>query len=699
VAVRFILALHNHQPVGNFGHVFANAYRDSYAPFLELLDQYPEVPFALHTSGPLLEWLVQHRPDYLARLKRMVARGQVEIIGGGFYEPILTMIPPRDRIGQISSYKAYLEDLFQTPVRGLWLAERVWEQNLVSDLAAAGVEYTILDDHHFRQAGVDDGQLFGHYLSEDNGNLVRIFPISEAARYMVPFQEPGNTLHYLGEVAGRNPNAIVVCADDGEKFGVWPETFRHCYQNGWLCRFLDTLRDNRHWIQLTTFAQALAETASVAKVYLPDSSYREMTEWALPVERQHEYHRLNGEMQHDHRFGLVRRFQRAGTWRNFKVRYPETAEMYARMIQVSQRIYDAYKVDRQTLELARRELYQAQCNCPWWHGSFGGLYLPHLRNAVYQHLIAAENALLRATLRLPGWVDTEVDDLDLDGTPEVCLSNSRLAAYFHPARGGSLYELDLRPIRHNLLATLARRPEVYHDAIRRHEGQHKQAGLEQMLRYDWYPRKSFIDHFYEPNVSLQQLAFNEEHELGDFVLGAYQHELGRQGPTVRLTLWRMGQVAGQEVKLTKEVSLAGDSDRLEVRYLLENLPRDVRWRFAVECNFAGLAAGADDRYFYHDVKARAGQLQTWQDVAGRRLGLVDEWLGLDAGLTLSRPGGLWAFPIQTVSQSESGYELVHQSTAVFSHWLVEADAQGRWEVTLGLNLDMIKAEAGLLRAA
>src|SRR4051794_24214597 len=97
-AVRLILALHDHQPVGNFDGVFEAAYRDSYLPFLEVMEGYPEIPFVLHTSGPLMEWLVERHPDYVARVRAMVEVGRVEILGGGFHEPILTMIPHRDRV-------------------------------------------------------------------------------------------------------------------------------------------------------------------------------------------------------------------------------------------------------------------------------------------------------------------------------------------------------------------------------------------------------------------------------------------------------------------------------------------------------------------------------------------------------------------------------------------------------------------------
>ena len=746
MGIRFVFALHNHQPVGNFDGVFDGAYRDSYAPFLELLENYPEIPISLHTSGCLMEWLGVHKPEYIERLRRFVARGQIEIMGGGFYEPILPMIPPRDRVGQIRSYTEYLQKLFQTKVRGMWVPERVWEQNLVTDIAAAGIEYTVLDDYHFKQAGLEEHQLFGYYLSEDNGRLIRIFPGSERMRYLVPFRNPEETVAYFGEVAGRNQDAVIVFADDGEKFGSWPETHKHCYDDGWLRRFLDALRQARSWVRFCTFSQALDETPPAGKIYLPDCSYREMTEWALPVPKLIAYQHLMHDLEHDHRLPEIKRFLRGGYWRNYKIKYPEIQEMYGRMMQISRRFREvedggskiedgetlvgwaessrptvqqkysiepggAAGVEDSAHSKARQELYRAQCNCPWWHGAFGGFYLPHLRNATYHHLIVAENLTLcsrdaASGARSPSL--SEQDDWDFDGHEEVCLRNSRLAAFFKPDRGGSLYELDLRVIAHNLLATLSRRPEAYHETIRRHaeSGHHgqgaesihdrvvfKQAGLERLLQYDPYLRKSLIDHFYEPGQTLEDLVALRAKELGDFVTGAYECKLDRSQTEAQATFRRSGQAAGASLRIQKTVSLDAAADALMISYRLENLPKDRSLHFAVEFNFAGMAAGADNRYFYHDGQPRAGQLQSLQNLSDAdRIGLVDEWLGLDASLTLSKSGGIWAFPIQTVSQSEGGFELVHQSTAVLPHWQVQADVNGCWEVALKLNLDVSRAE-------
>jgi len=133
------LLIHAHQPCGNFEHVLEKAYDSSYLPFIEHLEAHPKVHLGLHYSGPLLVWIEKNRPEYFVRLKKLVEAGQVEFVGGGFYEPILVSIPPQDQHDQITRLTAYLEKHFGRRPSGAWLAERVWEPQLPSALAAAGV--------------------------------------------------------------------------------------------------------------------------------------------------------------------------------------------------------------------------------------------------------------------------------------------------------------------------------------------------------------------------------------------------------------------------------------------------------------------------------------------------------------------------------------------------------------------------------
>ena len=189
-AVRFVFVLHDHQPVGNFDEVIEQAYRDSYLPFLELFERHAGIRMALHTSGPLVEWLDRKHPEYLDRLARLAAHGRVEIVGGAFHEPVLAMLPARDRIGQITSFTRWLEQRLSTRVSGMWVAERVWDPGMTADIAAAGIEWTILDDSHFRAAGVADEELDRLWLTEGDGATLAVFPVSERLRYVIPFAAP-----------------------------------------------------------------------------------------------------------------------------------------------------------------------------------------------------------------------------------------------------------------------------------------------------------------------------------------------------------------------------------------------------------------------------------------------------------------------------------------------------------------------------
>ena len=695
--VRFCLVLHNHQPVGNFDDVLQQAYEDSYRPFLDVFEEFDNLSISLHTSGPLIEWLDQHQPDYLDRLARLAADGRIEILGGAFSEPILTMIPPRDRVGQITRYSAWLSRRLGAEIHGMWVPERVWEQAITSDIAEAGISYTLLDDFHFKNGGLVDEQLFGYYTTENDGRIVSVFPGSERLRYTIPFQEPQATIDHLRYAGEITPNAVVVFGDDGEKFGTWPETKSHVYEAGWLRRFFQALSDNSDWLITSTLAAAHNHVLPLGKIYIPDGSYREMTEWALPAQRQIAFDELKHRMEDNPHWHELKQFVRGGNWRNFKVRYPETDEMYCRMMGISNRLDELTSQGYQSdyFEQAQAELYRGQCNCAYWHGAFGGIYLPHLRNAIYRHLIAAENLLDQAIETTGPRVQAAASDLDFDGHDEVRLENEQLVCLLAPHRGGQMYEFDIRAAKHNLLATLARREEAYHQKVRHGQAAgedvasihdrvfFKQPDLDQRLFYDQFPRKSLMDHFYPLQTALPAVISGEAHEWGEFITGPYAAVIRRKPNRIQVMLSATSEVDGATIKITKGVTMEAGSNQLEIAYMLEGLPQDRMLHFGVEMNFAGLPAGEEDRYFYREDGQQLGHLGQQLDLTDLRMvGLADDWLGIRVELRLDGPTQLWAFPIETVSQSEGGFELVQQSIVVQPHWLIQGDEHGRWIRTM-----------------
>ena len=144
--INFCFGIHNHQPIGNFQHIFEDAYQRCYGPFLKILKKYPHFKVSLHYSGILLEWLKKNHPEACDQIAGMVEKGQAEILTGGFYEPIIPVIPDWDKKGQIDKLTEFIKKEFKTIPRGMWLAERVWEPHLPKIISESGIKFVILDD-------------------------------------------------------------------------------------------------------------------------------------------------------------------------------------------------------------------------------------------------------------------------------------------------------------------------------------------------------------------------------------------------------------------------------------------------------------------------------------------------------------------------------------------------------------------------
>ncbi len=727
--VQFIFAIHNHQPVGNFDFVAEEAYLKSYLPFVQLLEQHPQIKITLHYTGILFHFFEKHHPEFIDRLKRLVAEGRAEILSGGFYEPILAVLPDHDKIGQIRALSEYISKRLNYEPEGMWLAERVWEPQMPKYLSAAGISHVVVDDFHFKMAGLRDDELDGYYLTEDQDGVVRIFPGSELLRYLIPFHPPQETIDHLSKFRSDNRNRLVVMADDGEKFGVWPETYHSVYEEGWLERFFSLIEENHGWLETTTFSGYLAKEPAIGRIYLPTASYMEMGEWSLPTRAMKEYNAVVAKAKSSPDFDLIRPFIKGGFWRNFLSKYPESNQMHKRMLMVSGKVQEvvASLDGRKNSEASRMidHLYQSQCNDAYWHGVFGGLYLPHLRSAVYEHLLQAEylaDKALKAKTRRKraegrekkkqsqalSWLEIETGDFDRDGREEVMLNSELLNLFVDPADGGRIAELSWKPRWFNLMNTLTRRPEVYHDKLLQMANEQaggapaggaktihervavKEEGLQRYLTYDWYLRGSLLDHFLGSGVDLAGFISSDYHEAGDFVSGGYTMKPRKAPGHGTVALEREGNVTGLPVKIRKQISLRSRASEFIVEYAVTNRSREeLNTSFGSEFNFSLLAGNAHDRYY--DIpghvldKRNLASMGETNNV--RQVSLIDEWLKVKLILDFGQPAALWRAPIETVSQSEAGFERVYQSSMVLPIWRISLAPGKSWETTIRVRIE------------
>lgn len=660
MTISLLLGVHAHQPVGNFIEVIDDAHLRCYGMFIRVLHRYPGFRFSVHFSGWLLDLLYERHPADMKLLAEMTERGQVEWFGSGDCEPVLAAIPHRDRLTQIETLSAKIARYTGTRPRGAWLTERVWESAVAASLAEAGIEYVAVDDYHFLCTGAAANTLDSFYTTEESGRTLDLFPISEQARYRLPFSPANEVVAWMEELARQGQRAVIYF-DDIEKFGIWPETYNWVYERGWLAQFIEGVLASP-LIRTQTYAEYHAANATRGIVYLPTTSYIEMNEWSLPGPAARTYHALVEAEKQRGQFDAHKPFLRGGIWRNFFSRYPESNWMHKRTLEASER-YAALAPALQTAEL-QELLHRAQANDAFWHGLFGGLYLPHLRRAIWNNLLALE---ARLNAIAPRAAVSSVD-CDLDGHTEVFIADRAMLAAIRPDSDAAVVELSSYALAHNFGDTLRRYEEGYHARVAtsaaapqpveaRADGiasAHDRISFKHVITAedvvpDMRPRSLFVDTW---------IAGDGTALVPDYVAGGPLNYSADDGT----------------LRLRKAYAL--DSGSLKVSYLASEAGL-----LQIELNLAMPSCdGYAGRYVLADGSIPCGFGQALDIGQTTRLALVDGVLGGKLILSSNQPVSISGRPHFTVSQSEAGFEKIMQAAVLTLCW--QAVPEQTLEITL-----------------
>jgi len=670
--VKLLFGVHAHQPAGNFPKVVRDARDRCYGPFFEVLERHPEFKLAVHVSGWLLDFLAREFPGDIRRLQTMIARGQLEVFGGGDTEPILAALSETDRRGQIGAMNARVKRTLGVRPRGAWLAERVWEATVVPSLVNRGIRYVAVDDFHFLCAGQEPESLYGYFTTEEGGKRLDLFPISETLRYKIPFAQVDDAIGYIESLP---QTGAAIYFDDIEKFGIWPETHDWVYAQRWLENFIEaTIRSPK--IETLHYADFHDGFRNRGIVYLPTVSYAEMGEWTLPPRGSLRFSQLVDRAKREGTITADKPLIRGGHWRNFFSRYPESNWMHKRVSEASHRFHSLPSSKKRDAML--HDLHLAQANDAYWHGLFGGIYLPHLRRQVYSSLARLEAKLDRADPRPP----IEAADIDLDGRDEVALANRSMLVVVRPYGCGSVCELTHYGLAHNFADTLARRAEHYHDRMRSGEVRRSSSAPasihervvfrthigEDELAVDGDPRAMCVDYW--------------AHAEGAPVRAAYGACESRDARLVMFGL-ADGLVVDKHIEL--------DDDDVIVGYDLSR-PNDstgpAEGTWTVSIDVAMPSCDGPGGAYVHDGVA-SGRLDSAFEVErANMIGLHDRELGGAIEIEASPAAQFDLRPLYTASQSEAGFEKIMQAAVVRVSWPVQIRKGG--SVTLGVRLSVKK---------
>ena len=664
------MAFHCNQPVFNFESEFENAYSKAYLPLMETLEDFPGIKASFHFSGSMIEWFLEKHPEYITKIKGLLSRRQIELLGGGYYEPVMSLIPKRDQMHQLEMNNDIISKVFDVTVEGAWTTERVWEPELADTFTSCGIKYTVLDDYHFYRAGMDEKMMFTPFVVKAKKTSLALFPALTRLRYSMPFRSPETTLDYFKRIKDEryDEETHFFFADDGEKFGAWPHTYRHVHKKGWLRNFFSLLEQNSDWIETATYSEVLRESVSEKVEDLPESSYAEMMEWS------------------------------GGSFKNFLKKYPETERMHKRMIFTSDMVDTAIEENvsesaSPEMEEAKIELLKAQAGCAYWHGTFGGIYLPHLRSGVYKHLIKAKNLVDTSQGATSGRVRVLEHDF-VDGSHESIIGNDFLDVFVSATNGGMMRELDRKDSGTNVINAMSRTKEGYHSKLEKgYFGRMNKArkaildgyfadvhdalgvserGLKKALTYDDYSRGAFLTHVIDGKQSIKDMA-KTRISCDTFLKGKYSSSQEDKKDFISRVFSRRDMVflnhrKGIELEVVKGISVGvAPAVRLSHRVIKHSGPSDPL-KYAIEFNF-----------LVWDAKFMTKQKLLKTD----RILLKDQFTGEGIYLTWGRTLPVFVYPVYAVNETEEGLKKTFQSISMLITDEIR-DGDNKMDITVSL---------------
>ena len=398
-----ILGSHAHVPSGSPECEFERVYEKKMRPFVSNLCRYPNIQAVLHYSGVLLYWVERTHPEFLMLIEDMVTRKQAEILGGGFYEPMFPLIPPQDRIGQIELLTTYLRKHFGKRPLGCWIPGMAWEQHLAASLCACDMNYTFLSRKQFIDAGMSGAELFSPCISEDQGKLIVIFPVSLSTEAELAEKSFSQVFIELKKKIDEE----IDFSSGGGIVTVFPENIScspdEAPDTAWN-RFFEEISLSENIVESTLPSKVLKSQKTFKKASFPDSS------------------------------SLENNFSP----RRFLIDHCEANGIYSKMI-FANVLISQLKGDKERKQNAREELWKAQDSFLFIPG--GGQIRHELRKAAYSSLLRAE----RLSREKGKFISSLIQyDFDLDGVKEYLFQDARINCYIQQ-QGAGVFELDYLP--------------------------------------------------------------------------------------------------------------------------------------------------------------------------------------------------------------------------------------------------------------
>jgi hypothetical protein len=368
-----------------------DTYQKAHKKIIAFFYNHPLFLFSWAFSGVQLEYYAKKHPEFTDTLRELVARKQLELLGGGYYEPVFPLLTTADCITQIEMLTALQHSLVGPRPRGIALSD-CWDPRLITPFNKCKMNFVQLDASMMGERTRD----FQPLIAEHLGKTISVLPVYSD---LLPGLNtvPLAYLDRLSKVFSKIPmhtskNPVAVCM-------LTPGELVQLIESGWLDEFSSHLSAYSNRFQLTTPSQFFTKSTVFAPVYIPPGSKNRPCT-------------ANDLIHADRDLRLL----------------------YARMMHVCLMVSQC-RGDKVRKKTAEGKLLEAQ---------FGGAYTPRpdgdkVRKAAYRCLIQAEKIARGAGV----FSATATSfDFDFDGINEYICRFDSYNAFIEKA-GGTIFELDV----------------------------------------------------------------------------------------------------------------------------------------------------------------------------------------------------------------------------------------------------------------
>lgn len=527
------LGIFCHMPVGSDSDELNSLYHACLRPLIASLKKNPDIKISLRLSGIFLDWVLKRHPGIMARLRGHCQEGRIEMLGGGYYDPILPMIPKSDRLGQIHKLNDALRERTGLSPDGFWPAAQVWDPCLIHAVHQSKMKYALLDYAHFLRAGFNQTDLCGYFVTEEMGESIYLIPTHNVIRGQTDFSSLASIRPLAQNASNAEMTHLSLMVHPHQNSDQAGEQARHTYLTEWKSLF-DFLHKESSWLKTIHFSDVLNKCPFQGVVRIPSSS----TESKLDDVKD---------------------------WRQVFNDYPEINNTQKRMLLISQSVAKAEgKIPQTTFKKAQTKLWAGQCGSAYWPGSAQEYFRPQRRHRVVKELITSRRIIDEATKLRRNWVDCRVFDFNGDGLDEIVLESRRLNLYFSLV-GGQLIVFDDRRLGFNFLNII----------LPRHRKKDRsQCESFQRPDSDRFPAKSLTDHFFAPDMKFDLTETGPLDEIGDFFNQPYSYRWQQKGNNVVLMLEGNGEIKLDDhlhpIRIEKTVQLVPDRPVFDLDVKLES---------------------------------------------------------------------------------------------------------------------------------